>query len=514
MHALTQHFTMHVASLLSCPQEHGHPATRYTMESGEVVSHQIFLFYVPPPAGTPVIGGKVAGTLCWCPRGERIQEPASSLSLTYLQTVLLKKNTPTMRHVSLDHVNKHRCFSLSASTPESGENLVAELNIELDSPEQTTAWLIGLYSLVTKGGMDAVLEEEAGKTPGKRAAKRFSIVAATAKTPAANTTTATTAAADAPSTLRSVLESGSVEDAINLMQAGTEFQSYENSASGVAVRTILLWFARDESRLGSLYWCISGGNKVQSAHRCMPLHEITDICEATRTRARTHRIEARAGANRVLECAPTLTFFCVLLPLLLSSPSDTGKQTRTFTAPESASAVSDLCWSLVGKHDILNLEASNKTSLTTWLVGLNAQVTRAGATMVMEAGAAPSTAERTQPIGARRFSLKPGTMSLLPTSQPAAPAAIAASEYPLLSSGYVFTCYLEKGGSVIRTKQFVFYTNDGDLGARICWCAPGFRVESELNRIMLRALTDVYVVSYTRRVGETWVAVFHLFPVF
>jgi hypothetical protein len=470
------------------------------LEANVVVSREILLFYVPPPAGSVVAGGKVAGTLCWCPRGDRHQDPANSLALKYLKTVLLKKNTATFQHPSLQDVNKHRCFSLVASLPENGENKVAELNIELDSQEQVSAWLFGVYSLVTKGGMDAVLDEpsKVGSGRGKRfsivAPKSTSTLAPVAEAPGPTPNDATSVAS--PATLKNVLSSGSTEDAVHIMETGTEFQSYENGAAGVNIRTILLFYAADETKLGSIYWCVSGTKKVRSAHRSIPLHEITDICPYPHT--------ASHCALRVcvdVDVSHKLVLFLSVRPLLsrvLSLVSaDTGKQTRTFTAPESSSAVEELCWSIIGKHDMLNLEASTKPDMTTWLFGVNKLIVRSGKKMVLEEGAAPSKVGKENKMGKRRFSVKPGAGAQLappptkPDSAATAGQLLAMADCPLLYEGHVFTCYIEKGGVIVRSKQFVFYSNEGG-GARICWCAPGFRVESELNQIKLKSLTDVY----------------------
>jgi hypothetical protein len=99
--------------------ENGHPATRYYSENGTIASKEVHLFYIPPPRESLEKGQKANGKLAWCARGERVEDPSgeNTLSLKYLKTVLLKKNTPTFQNESLAHINKHRCFSLIAKLP-------------------------------------------------------------------------------------------------------------------------------------------------------------------------------------------------------------------------------------------------------------------------------------------------------------------------------------------------------------------------------------------------------------
>jgi hypothetical protein len=135
----------------------GHPAVRYFAddETGAVASAEIFLWYVPPPpsASPQQQGQKVAGTLCWGTRaGDRVRDESATLDLRRLKTVLLKKNTPVFQSAALASVNKHRCFSLQASAADEN-SLPVELNLSMDSPEQVSAWLFGIYALVSRGGM-------------------------------------------------------------------------------------------------------------------------------------------------------------------------------------------------------------------------------------------------------------------------------------------------------------------------------------------------------------------------
>lgn len=157
---------------------------------------------------------------------------------------------------------------------------------------------------------------------------------------------------------------------------------------------------------------------------------------------------------------------------------------------------------------MLNLEAASKQDMTLWLFGINRIITRSGKKMVLESGDAPVPSS--DKIGKRRFSVKPGATLTSATNQPSNQPSTAANaqaveaamkECPLLYEGHVFTCYIEKAGAggstIVKSKQFVFYANQNGP-PRICWCAPGFRVESELNRIVLKSLTDIYVVSENR----------------
>lgn len=462
--------------------ERGHPAVLYGPDAeatGAVVASEVFLRYVPPPPSQAQQGGKINGSLVWSPRDERAaaasaSAPASasgSLDLRGLKTVILKKNTPAFQSGAAAHVNKHRCFSLQGVEPGALGKPV-ELNVEMDSPEQVAAWLAGIYALVSRGGMDAVLDDPTaatGAAPGpgvgpSARAKRFSIIS-----PSSRGGSGTGPAVAPRESLKAALE-GNTEDSLRVIEAGTEFQSYEllqpqaqaqtqgAAGSPVSVRTILAWYAADDTRLGSIYWCAAGaGSKEMSRQRRIPLHEITDVY--------------------------------------------TGKQTKVFAAGgPAAQAVEAHCWSVAGRHDVLHLEAGSKAQLAAWLYGVNRLITRSGKKLVLESGAAPKDAA---PIGRRRFSVAGGAAPPAPAAAAAAtPPARLLDDCPLLHAGHVFVCYIEKDGAVHRTTQFVFCAPGvgaalGTKSAKICWCAPGFRVESELNCIRLAGLTDVYVSATT-----------------
>lgn len=183
--------------------------------------------------------------------------------------------------------------------------------------------------------------------------------------------------------------------------------------------------------------------------------------------------------------------------------ADTGKQTRVFKSQAAAGAVSDCCWSVQGKNDFLHLEAGSKQALTTWLFGINRLITRGGKKIVLEDGAAPKQAA---PNG-RRFSVMAGSAGLGDAVGPSSAIArdpnagrlLALDDCPLLHQGHVFTCYIERKGVIEKTNQFVFCETDNGSGsgARICWCQPGFRVESSLNSIRCSSLTDVYMGKQT-----------------
>jgi hypothetical protein len=373
--------------------------------------------------------------------------------------VLLKKNTPVFQSAVAASANKHRCFTLQASSPSLGSQ---ELNIELDSPEQVSAWLFGIHGLVTKNGRGGAIVEEPGANGAGGRAKRFSIIS-TSGGPGG----VSAAALPQGHALKAAL-AGNSEEALRAMEGGAEWQSWEASAEGkVVARTVLLFYAADETRLGSLYWQPAGTKKVLSPQRRLPLHEIRDLY--------------------------------------------TNKQTKLFRSPACQSAVTEHCFSVASANTVLNLEASSKAQLTTWLFGINRLLSRGGKKIVLEAGQAPSAkpaAGGSAPLGQKRFSVIAGAGGLVDVDGAAAARANPAvagrllpnEDLPLLSAGHVFMCYIQRAGVVERVAQFVFLSTDnsrGGVGPRICWCAPGFRVESELNRISLKALTDVFVGKET-----------------
>ena len=172
-----------------------------------------------------------------------------------------------------------------------------------------------------------------------------------------------------------------------------------------------------------------------------------------------------------------LTYGDEALPLHTLSDVFLGPQSAAFTAlpdgPPTAEAASRCCMSLLFEAVQLDLIAPSEPQLNRWLAGINALLTRAGRSTVVE------DAEVGRANGARSIEGAGDDE-----------AAKGAECVERMRLGSVFSRFvLVDGGVVVERPLLRYEANDGGLGALVAPAAE---------RMALASLTDVFVGQQTR----------------
>jgi len=322
----------------------GCPAVRYFNRDGCILREEVVLFHVPAPGS--------AGSLYWCPRdAERVQNESNRFDLTWLRDVCLGHRVQAWQAPIAASVNRQRCFTLLAKSGRAVSG-VSELNIELESPQQVGVWMYVIRALVSKTGLGTRVEDPLARgaasptltrAPSPATHKRMSFIR-----PEKSGAAVSSRGRPSPLAARAMntLLTGNTEEAVRVMETGSEFRLYELHDGEPSISQVWLFYSADDTMLGSVYWNVLGSSKQRAQERCVPLHEITDIY--------------------------------------------TGRQTDVLRHPAFSGAVDSLCVSIVGRNSSIHTQASNKQQLNTWLFGMNKIInSRGGTKIVLEENPTP-----------------------------------------------------------------------------------------------------------------------------
>jgi len=106
---------------------------------GNPVREAIFLFY-NRNAGE-------AGSLFWCEKGRRVENPDRCLPLKALTDIYLGKQTEILRHPIADTVPQNRCISMIGRRG-------MQLDLEADSQDRLNAWVNAINNALTQSGKE------------------------------------------------------------------------------------------------------------------------------------------------------------------------------------------------------------------------------------------------------------------------------------------------------------------------------------------------------------------------
>jgi len=224
---------------------------------------------VSSPVVTPVHvffsrkGGKF-GSIYWCERGARREDPSKCLLMHELTDIYVGKQQPIFKHPIAKDIEDQKCFSVIAK-----KNV---LHVQAESVQVMKDWMVGINYVLTSTGRKVVLENETGEKKATPAGRRFSrhfSVAVRSKT-----------------THKGVLK----------MAKGALFQRFRQKKSRPdrTVKTQIFVF---HSRLvapegqvenknitsGALFWYekkdaeVEDEGKKTKERSCMPIHSITDV---------------------------------------------------------------------------------------------------------------------------------------------------------------------------------------------------------------------------------------------
>jgi hypothetical protein len=224
---------------------------------------------VSSPVVTPVHvffsrkGGKF-GSIYWCERGARREDPSKCLLMHELTDIYVGKQQPIFKHPIAKDIEDQKCFSVIAK-----KNV---LHVQAESVQVMKDWMVGINYVLTSTGRKVVLENETGEKKATPAGRRFSrhfSVAVRSKT-----------------THKGVLK----------MAKGALFQRFRQKKSRPdrSVKTQIFVF---HSRLvapegqvenknitsGALFWYekkdaeVEDEGKKTKERSCMPIHSITDV---------------------------------------------------------------------------------------------------------------------------------------------------------------------------------------------------------------------------------------------
>ena len=205
-------------------------------EYKDVVRTQITLFYQ-----------STDHTLYWCEVGERTCIPTQSLPLKKLRAVRLGKQSPCLISPAATEAHNVHCLSLST------ESFCLEL--EADSSEQVSAWLVAIQSILTQSGKKVTIDKKQQKSNDEL--KRFSIKGFGGK------------GRDAVMTLSS-------EDNVHVLTSGHQFTMYQASkfVGGKAIHSLQHVFY--DAKKATFYYCHPLTRQTIDAHS-LPLSSLTDV---------------------------------------------------------------------------------------------------------------------------------------------------------------------------------------------------------------------------------------------
>jgi len=208
-------------------------------------------------------GGKF-GSIYWCERGAKKEDPNRCLLMHELTDIYVGKQQPIFKHPIAKDIEDQKCFSVIAK-----KNV---LHVQAESVQVMKDWMVGINYVLTSTGRKVVLENETGEKKATPAGRRFSrhfSVAVRSKT-----------------THKGVLK----------MAKGALFQRFRQKKSRPdrSVKTQVFVF---HSRLvapegqvenksmasGALFWYekkdaeVEDEGKKTKDRSCMPIHSITDV---------------------------------------------------------------------------------------------------------------------------------------------------------------------------------------------------------------------------------------------
>lgn len=223
--------------------------------------------------------GSGAGMLYWCRSGERVMRENSSFPLAGIREMTIGKQTPVLKMA--DKADHQRCFSLIGHD--------SELNLEAETRGKLAVWLNGIHRILTT-------DKSFVSKPVK----------------------------------------GQEEQPMQITKEAHVFTRYEEEGPRGLSTKVMIWYAAQGDKLGSLYWSAPNATKQRVDHpdRCLPLSSITEMC--------------------------------------------LGKQASAFSLPVAAHADKARCFSLFSRTVNLNLEAPSSKERTAWLNEIHRLLTQSG----------------------------------------------------------------------------------------------------------------------------------------
>ena len=198
-------------------------------------------------------GGPAMDALNWVFAGQPSQLlPDQCLPIAALSTVFLGKQTPSFRGHSA--AVAARCFTIGGF---SQSNAPVELNLQADLEEILSAWLFGLNSLASRSGKKVV--DQFQPAARGRDARRLSVVS-TRPGPAA------------PSAAAPVVQLLPLER----IEQGFEAKVYKAGTHGAQAEEVFLWYSKQRSDLGYLYWAPSLSRQT-NPDNCLDINDVVEI---------------------------------------------------------------------------------------------------------------------------------------------------------------------------------------------------------------------------------------------
>lgn len=402
------------------------PSNRNTL-----LKKRVMFFYHTPTAAS--------GIFYWCEPGKRVREPQNALPFRSMTDVYLAKQSTVFS--SLTDVSPECCLTLCST------NMVVDL--EADNAETATTLMNCISHVVNSLGKQMVVEEHEPEQPTEngspRTVSRMRDVSRTAGE-LVNGENKRVSIADKEKHAEKEKKKGDVSASIRSITTGRTFVAYGVDDEGNVGKQDLFVYYRPEpaNSPGTLYWA-QGGAGAEGLSGSIPLKKLRSVF--------------------------------------------VGKQTAVLQSELVADVPADRCFTLVGKHVTLDLEAENKEQVQVWLTAIKHCLSAAGTQTVTESqsNTARSEAKAEGEVGGVRANPEPRT----PRTPPAASARRAPDvEDPekllsMMTEGTVATIYDE----VYPKKEMFLYYNPKNNA--VCWCDVGERIEWPSSRIAVEKQVQV-----------------------
>lgn len=241
--------------------------------------------------------------------------------------------------------------------------------------------------------------------------------------------------------------------AVAKITAGDTFTSFEDPDGACTKNDIRIFFDATDAKCGALYWHEASEPVQKLPEHRLALHEISDIY--------------------------------------------VGKQRRVFQMAFAADSQEDCCLSVVGKHSVIDVQASSAQQVQVWVGAITHILTAHGQQVCLEEETpcqAPDGASYTR----RRFSVAP---YVHPATLGGGASARPASEHPdfmtvannetvaMMEKGRIFEVVFKIGKSIVIQRCRLWYS--ASQGA-LFWCPPEKHSDTS-GPMLLTALTDIFL---------------------
>eukprot|EP00808_Paulinella_micropora_P030932 g73504.t1 len=338
----------------------GKMAVMYKLDRQRVAQPKsVFVFFNPAQSKL--------GVLYWCEPGSREEIRKQSIAFHRITDLFVGRPTEMANAANIDD---RRCFSIVTKH--------RSINFEVASPQDVDKWVSGINHVLTSSGMkmkeskENVEAEATGATPAAAAPtaaapaaavgsdksapppakpahrrsetrRRFSFVAREHlnsvskeyKLPS-NLPVNPIEAMKKMANRRQTLISTDNQETVQMMRDGRVFIGYADAGDKEFVKKLLLVFYEPSTKAGEsgrLYWC-NPGTRSKSPFACLPLDEISDVF--------------------------------------------IGKHSEVLKSAVAESADARKTFSLIGKHQTIDLEAKTEEELTAFLFGIQSIMATAG----------------------------------------------------------------------------------------------------------------------------------------